>query len=497
MKEVFNGFRRFLFACGITCLGIAWSGNGAAQDCDQLRPSHPDSPYSVGQSVTSALSSEGHFRVWYALDGAHAPPDAIEPVPPYVAEALSIAERAYTHYDDLGYAAVVSDQLAPCAAHDEAIDIYLMDFGGSADGVKLDERCGEPTPESCSGFLIVENDFTGYAYPDRTTALQTVVPHEYFHLIQSRYDARIEPWFAEAGAQWATDTLYPELGDMERFFPVFFKQPERSIDSSPGGAAASYSYATALFAVFLEEAYSLDLMRASLEQLEVLGPPSTSAIGAALSASHGSDLADAFQRFALWNAATGSRAGEGGYIDAASYPEVALTEVLEPGTIERSTISLSSHYFAVGLSRFQVVIDTDDSRNRVWYAPFVEGETALDLGRAQELSEPTPLEAGFVIVVGVTTARSDARFELVFSELEPEQSGPDAEVDAAVPGGGAQEGGAPDDAATGDAHRQDSAPHPRTSEGCGLVPHGASPRMWLAFLALLLFRRLGIKAARN
>ncbi|MCA9642472.1 MAG: hypothetical protein KC492_17345 [Myxococcales bacterium] len=483
----FNRGSLGFIAAGI--LASCWlPRSAAAQDCDSLRPSHPDSPFNVGQSLASVLSS--HFRVWYALAGEHAPPDASDAAPAYVVETLNVAESAHAHFKDLGYNPVVSDQLVPCAAHDVAIDIYLMNFGGSADGTKVDEWCGEASAESCSGFLIVENDFAGYAYPDRTTALRTVVPHEYFHLIQASYDARIEPWFSEAGAQWATNTLYPELEDMERFFPVFFQQPQRSLDSAAGGAASSYSYSTALFALFLEEAYSAEVMRESFERLQAQGPPSTAAIDAALLAGAESNLADAFQRFALWNAATGARASSAGYANASSYPEVALTEVPLPVSIAGATISLSSHYFAVTLPRFQVSIDTDVARNRVWYVPFGDDGTALDLDAAHELTGQAPLRPGVVMVVGVTTARSDARFELVFSELEPEPIDGDAGPDA-------QAVGDLDAAATGDAHRPNSAPHPPTSQGCGFVPRGATPRAWFAFLALLLLRRREIKAVRN
>ncbi|MGE3674045.1 MAG: MXAN_6640 family putative metalloprotease, partial [Polyangiaceae bacterium] len=453
MKTDFSSCSRGIIAAGIFAISLL-ARPAAAQDCDLLRPSHPDSPFNVGQSVTSRLSQAGNFRVWYALDGEHAPPDASEAMPAYVVEVLSIAEQAHAHYDSLGYAAAVSDQLVPCAAHDAAIDIYLMNFGGSADGTKVDEACGEPSAESCSGFLIVENDFAGYGYPDQRTALRTVVPHEYFHLIQARYDARIEPWFAEAGAQWATDNLYPDLADMERFFPVFFKQPERSLDSASGGAAASYSYSTALFAVFLEEAYSASLMRESLEQLEAQGPPSTAAIDTALGAGHHSDLQEAFQRFALWNAATGTRASSGGYTDASSYPEIALTEVTAPTTIAGTTISLSSHYYAVTLPRFEVSVDTDDARNRVWYVPFEADGTTLELEAARELAVPAPLGPGFVVVVGVTTARSDARFELVVSELASEPLDAGAGADAAADAGTLEDAADPDAGTTGDAGTQ-------------------------------------------
>ncbi|MCA9626991.1 MAG: hypothetical protein KC766_04975 [Myxococcales bacterium] len=467
------------FSVCVPARGIAlvvvgcWSHSAAAQDCDALRPSHPDSPFNVGQSVTSRISNSGHFRVWYSLDGEHAPPDAALAESPYVGEALSIAEGAYAHYAALGYAPVVSDQVVPCAAHDDAIDIYLMNFGGSADGTKVDEVCGAVSAESCSGFLIVENDFAGYAYADQTTALRTVVPHEYFHLIQARYDARIEPWFAEAGAQWATDTLYPGLGDMERFFPVYFKQPERSLDSASGGAAASFSYATALFALFLEEAYSADVMRGALEQLAFTGPPSTLAIDVALNEAHGSSIAAAFQRFALWNSATGRRAGSEGYIEAASYPEVALSEVAEPMSVKGATISLSSRYYEVTLERFSVEIETDSDRNRVWYVPLVQGEA--DVAAARVLEEPEPLGPGLVIVVGVTTLRSDAPFELVFSD--PSEPPGDA---GSLPEAGLDAG------PTVDAADTDGAAHPQPSgDGCRMRPGRTRNHSWLALVALL------------
>ncbi len=429
---------------GVACGLALWGVTERALACDAARPTQPATsfyPYEEGVTVQSASSPGGHFRVWYAESGVHAPPGAGAGVPPNVELVLDIAEEAREHFIGLGLLTPPSDQRAPCAAHDEAFDIYLRDFAGNADGLVVREDCSAATPTVCSGFMVVENDFAGYSYPDSLTAYRTVVPHEYFHMVQSAYDARLEVWYSEGTAQWGANHVYPELTDLERFLPAYFSQIHRSIDSPPSGPVVSFSYATAIFPVFLEERFDAALVVSTLGELGAAGVPATSAIDRALQA-RGADLGTVFGEFARWNAATGSRAGEQGYQDRAVYPQVPITPVTELGEHSGTIIGLSARYYDLAVEA-QVLVETDPARNSAWYVPYAGA--GLDLTSAQELPNgnySAPLERGVIVITGRTVLRSDARYRLLVAEPTSPDGGAAGAGGASGAGGGAGASGA-------------------------------------------------------
>ncbi len=413
----------------VAALVVAGAGllaERAHADCGVDRPTDPGgyAGYAYGTAeVASFATAEGNVRVWWAKSGPNAPlltSTRADGVPDRVALTGREAEVALAFYKTLGYRAPVSDGGTCAAGGDDKIDVYLVNMTGS-DGLTLAERCAtKGKVQTCTGALLVENDYGGRGYKNFEEGAKTVVPHEMFHLVQNAYHAGLDHWFAEGTAQWATKKLHPELGDLERFLPEFFSQLERPIDVPPGGVVAGYLYGSAVFPVFLDEAYGKETVREVFEQLGSTGSTVLAATDPVMIA-RGKDLATAYGLFAQWNLATGSLANGVGYASAAKYPTPTIRDA-DPVPFRLDVVSagLSSRYYRVQ-GPAKLTLETDPARNQAFVVPVIEGKPDLQKGAAL----PARLEGeGIVIVTGRSPLKTDAPFMLV-AEVPTAEAPPD------------------------------------------------------------------------
>jgi MYXO-CTERM domain-containing protein len=450
----------------VTLATIAWPTVASAAPCLELRPTDAGSAYGYGGVVAQSFAlPNGKTRVWYAESGPHAPPaNSWETV-------AQIADEALDYYASLGFVAPVSDGTTACPTNggDDKVDIYLFDFGGSADGHAAHADCTATAGANvCQGFVLVDNAFAGYASFEE--GARTVVPHELFHVVQAAADADIEAWWSEGTAQWATKSLHPDLDDLEKFLPSYFSDTDRPLDAPAGGAAAAFLYATAIWPVFLDEHFGTQLVVDIFDEMNAAPGASTEAMNTVLTA-NSSSLADAFTTFAVWNTATGVRASAGlGYENAASYPQVKLTAVdpAMPTSIADLTASLSVKYYSLpaGENR-RVSIETDPTRNAAVLVPFIDDKALID--QAKPLPADTADKA-IIVVAGLTTLKSDAPYTL---KIDVAPVGSDAGTGGSSGTGGS--GGSSGGNAAGD----------DDSGGCGCRTTKTSSSVgWLAFFLL-------------
>jgi hypothetical protein len=463
--------RRALFAFVVASL----PGAAMAAPCLELRPTQTGATYAYGSvTVQSFAHPTGKSRVWYAESGPHAPPAGAEQT------VATIADEALDYFASLGFLPPASDGTTACSENggDDKVDVYLFDFGGSADGHAAHSDCtNDGQANVCQGFVLVDNNFAlGYASFDQ--GARTVVPHELFHLVQAATDADIEAWWSEGTAQWAAKSLNPDLTDLEKFLQHYFKDTDRPIDAPAGGAAASFLYATAIWPVYLDTNFGTPLLVDIFEQMNTAPGASTEAMDTVLLANQ-SSLADSFANFAVWNSATGSRASDGmGYPNAATYPTVNLEPVdpAVPTTVSDLTASLSVKYYSLAAGENRTVsIETDPARNAAALVPLIDGTANLD--QATPLPADTEGEA-IIVVAGITTQKSDAPYTLTIS--------------ASTGSGGS--GGTGGTSGTGGGAGSPAAPS-EDDGGCGCRSSNRSgSAFWLLSFALfgLAARRRGI-----
>lgn len=400
----------------LTCALLARSAR--AQNCESTRPTDAGGTAGVSYGAAKVAfldSPSGRARVHYALSGPSAPPAASTleaDVPDAVVVAAQAADEALAKYAALKFLPPLSDGDSPCASNgdSDAVDIYLINFA-AADGQAVVDHCSTGKPKTCSGFVLVENDFRSGGYADTAEGLRTVVPHELFHLVQDAYDAGVEHWWAEGSAQWAAKQVYPELRDLERFLPAYFDIPWQPLDVPPNGVITSFLYATAIWPVFLHERFDSAVVREVFEGFD--GTGGVLATTDQVLQARGSSLASEFLQFAAYNSATGARAPDrGGYAHAADYPEVpfkALDTAKEP-LVSDVTAGMGATYYSLSAPQsVQISLEADPGRLAALLVPLDDGKPSL------EAAQPLPAQAqgdAVIVLAGQSTLRTDAAFKL-------------------------------------------------------------------------------------
>lgn len=316
---------------------------------DELRPTDT----SVTQlyryestDVVEAFDTDAGFRVHFTRAGKNrvSPADVNDSgVPDFVEAVGSVYGAVAVKYQgELGYRVPLSDGPYANNGGDGRFDVYLLDFGLSADGAFRPDTCLSTNPEQCAGYVVQENDFAGYGYPSATVATRILGSHEYFHAVQDAYDNAQGVVLSEGTAVWATEQFDPTTTDFEDYLGGYLSRTDRSLDSPPPGPVPSFAYGSAVFFRFLSERYGVALVRNLWERLENgQGHPSEPAnvanpywmvqLDALLKANHQSSFGKAFVEFSTWNLyLQGYADASKSYANGASYPLPAMTAVTGP-----------------------------------------------------------------------------------------------------------------------------------------------------------------------
>lgn len=249
--------------------------------------------------VTSVDSAGGGVRVWYSTEGNNAVQsgdDDADGVPDFAETVAATAEDVLAVYAATGFRSIPADG---GEGGSDAMDVYLVDFAGTADGHYSAESCED---DACSGYFVMENDFSGYGYSSDEAAIAVLTSHELFHGIQGAYDYDEESWYTEGTAVWAERHYDPASEDFLWFCDAYLEEPTRQLSEPPSGPVPTFAYATALWWWFVTEQEGTAWMVGYLE-----ATPATDDLPALLGEQL--DLTSSFVRFAEWNLATGSLAG--------------------------------------------------------------------------------------------------------------------------------------------------------------------------------------------
>ncbi len=487
----------------------------------ELRPTDTASALMWKFLSTDVVESHGvdggSFKVHYTRAGPNAVPLADlddSGVPDFVERVDETYEAVgATYHGALGFRLPLSDATVSPNGGDARFDIYLLDFARSADGAFRVDRCLNTAPDRCIGYVVQENDFVGYGYPDTTTATRILGSHEYFHAVQAAYDANQNVVVSEGTAVWATERFDPSTNDFENFVHGYLERPDRSLDAAPPGPVPSFAYGSAIFFRYLSEQHGDDVVRKLWERLEngqgdpaepadVAAPTFLVQLDALLQRDYATSFADAFAEFATWNLYLGAAADPAkAYAEGAKYPPVAVTTVAAPYRLDGARIFYAStQYFeapAAGRTRMTATLadsaltSTDDLPGLVLVI------AARKAGRITELtrvtgSESVDVSGGSLVVAVINTNRGAIGAAL--SQRPGLCLGTAEEVAScrATFTGGVADAGSPDagplepaDAGTGTDAGVDAPPPPEGC-GCGMVDPGA---VFLALAGLWLARR--------
>ena len=327
---------------------------GAFVTLSGFRPDDPDSAglfkFEPGHDVEHHDGDGGVVRVHFTRTG----PDAVslvdqdtDGVPDTVEQVAAVYEEVLAFYLAQGFRSPVSDlDVNTGDGGSDAFDVYLIDFGGQADGAFVRDNC-LPSKPVCSGFAAQENDFAGYGYPNFRTASRILASHELFHAVQAAYDADVGANWGEATATWASEHFDPSLSDFEYFIRGWFESPDRTLDQEPIGPVDGFSYGLAIFPQYLSERFGDTVIRQHWEDLEdgargVLNPTWLDALVALLQREHTTTFEEAFVEFAQWVIRSGQGQAEGTFANASNYPRVSRELVSLPFYDERLRVYRAS-----------------------------------------------------------------------------------------------------------------------------------------------------------
>ncbi|MHB8878004.1 MAG: MXAN_6640 family putative metalloprotease [Myxococcaceae bacterium] len=314
----------------------------------ELRPTSAGAMwhFDATETVESYDSPGGGFKVHFTRAGRNAVPAAdvgANGVPDFVEQVAVVYDEVSTYYaGTLGYRPPRSDAAVADNGGDGRFDVYLVDFNLSADGAFQLDSCPGPNTDTCIGYVVQENDFAGYGYPNRVVATRILGSHEYFHAVQNAYDKGQGAVADEGSAVWATEAFDPSLSDLEGFADGYLSKPDRSLDLPPIGPVPAFAYGSGVFFQFLSEKYDRPLLRKLWEHTEngqgLAGEGANTAdpywvpqLDLTLKAGYASSFAAAYQQFAIWNLYLEAMANPAkSYANGAAYPLPAMTVTALP-----------------------------------------------------------------------------------------------------------------------------------------------------------------------
>ena len=265
------------------------------------------------------------IRVHYSVDGPNATiptdsdgdgfPDFAQDVAITTAEVLEFYELEIGLLRPMGEEEMGLTELGGSYA----LDVYLVDFDHTGDGAFGIDAC-ENDPHVCSGFLTIENDFSGYGYPSLQFAIDVLTSHELFHGVQNAYFGDHPIWFAEGTAVWGELRFDPDSLDFMWFADSYLEDTSRSLDRPPTGPVPSFAYGTCLWWDFLTTRLGVDMMSELMTatQAPAASPVDVLEVMEGLIADSGDSLEAMWVDFVTWNLATGPRSGE---IESYSYSD--------------------------------------------------------------------------------------------------------------------------------------------------------------------------------
>lgn len=307
------------------------------------------------------------FRLHFTREGTSSVPSADTDgsgVPDHVEELGAVYEEVLDFYTAvLGYRAPLDDaDIDPVG--DGRFDVYLVDFGLSADGAFRAEACAG---DVCAGYMVQENDFAGYGYSSATYANRLLASHELFHAVQAAYSSGQGSVFGEGTAVWASEQFDPSLDDLEIYAAAYLDESDRPLNADGSGPVDSFTYGSGIFWQYVGEALGDDAIRALWEACgDAPGADWFDLIDGVFTAAGGEGFAGVFADFAAATLMTGGRADPSrGFVDGEALPELIF---------DRQNLPFESASFLVFVSSYRTLAVIPGERSDVRVALVGEGE---------------------------------------------------------------------------------------------------------------------------
>ncbi|MFN8549441.1 MAG: MXAN_6640 family putative metalloprotease [Candidatus Eisenbacteria bacterium] len=265
----------------------------------------------LARPTLNSFEDTAHFRVHFSTTGANIvwgwPNRA------YLDATKLSAETSWTFYHTTkGWQAPPSD--GTNGGGNNLIDLYIDDLGTSVYGVTYAESpVAGGYPNDYTAYFIIDNDYTGFGYSDRTLPMQVTVAHEYHHVVQMGYVINIS-WWMENMSTFMEDEVYDSIDDNYNYMSFH----TTAIFNKMSTANGAYEYGSFIWPTFLKENWDHSLVK----DVETCSATTNifTCFDTAL-APYASDYASAQAEFNVWNFYMSAARNDGNhYIEAGTYP---------------------------------------------------------------------------------------------------------------------------------------------------------------------------------
>ena len=277
---------------------------------DEIRLALPDLPEAVAEEIrglrarptTQTYIETTNFRIHYDTSGTHAILSTS-----YRDAIATSAELVWaTEVTAMGFRAPPPDGSDPDGGGgNDKYDIYVQELGtglyGYCQGSYYYSGPGYPA-NAATSYVVIDNNYSGFGYPDPTDPMKVTVAHEFSHACQAAHDINESTWYKEATSTWIEDIVYDDINDYRNYLPSFLNTLYWSLDYHDGNLRW---YGSCVWNFFPAENFGSGIVVDNWWQME--GSGQTLDMLNVVLGTHGSSMEEAFEEFAVWTWFTGSR----------------------------------------------------------------------------------------------------------------------------------------------------------------------------------------------
>ncbi len=196
-----------------------------------------------------------HFRVHYNTSGTHMIygwPDT-----DYRDAVLEAVEHCWQVFHlDHGWQIPPGDGSAGGGWN--LIDCYVQNLPGYYGYAQPENTVpGDGWPNSRTGYFVIDNDYQGFGYTDRTLPMKVTVAHEYHHITQFGYTIS-NSWWMENVAVWAEELCYDDIDDYIPYIWQYMLRPYWRLYTYNG----AFEYGATIWPMYIHERFgNPDLIR--------------------------------------------------------------------------------------------------------------------------------------------------------------------------------------------------------------------------------------------
>ena len=299
-------------------------GTPIAREIDDALPHLPDAIATEirdmrARPVCDTYYDTARFRIHYDTSGPHM--ILGWPGTTYRDAIAAVAEECWDfEVDTLAFRQPPGDGGDPDGGGGNALyDIYLRNCTGYLGYCQGSYTQPGLPLNDCSSYIVIDNDFAGFGFPDPVDGMKVTVAHEFCHACQFAHSYDQPVWYMECTSMWAEDTVYDDINDYTGYIFYYINYPYCSLDWNDGTGLRMYG--SCIWNFFLTDRFDRMVPPDIWDQCEFSGSLFNK-INAVLSG-RGSTLEDAFTEFAVWTWFTGARHDGNHYEEGNSWPMVA------------------------------------------------------------------------------------------------------------------------------------------------------------------------------